>query len=140
MQSHSLTSESSLKAASPYPLQLQRSKLSYHLGRCCHMRNELLQQPREQAPSTGAMPHEVPDDGHEAITKSPYHRSVKRQATERSTAPSLVATLPDELLLKVLRCSYGCLRLPCSVLHPNTMLWTIHARTFSWPYTVFDVA
>lgn len=65
------------------------------------MINDLLQQTRDQAPSTSAMPH--PDqDGHEAtIAKSPYQRSVKRQATERSTAPSLVAVLPDELLLKV---------------------------------------
>ncbi|KAL3155844.1 hypothetical protein ABBQ32_012854 [Trebouxia sp. C0010 RCD-2024] len=63
------------------------------------MRNDLPQEPRK-GPSASAMPH--PDnDGPEAITKSPYQRSAKRQATERSIAPSLVAALPDELLLKV---------------------------------------
>ena len=62
------------------------------------MSNDLLDQPVDEAPSTSAMPH---PDGHETVAKSPYPRSVKRQATERSTAPSLVARLPDELLLKV---------------------------------------
>ena len=80
------------------------------------MLNGLLQPTTDQALSTTAMPH--PDqDGHEATTaKSPYQRSVKRQATERSTAPSLVAALPDELLLKV-ACSFSFVRLPSSLLH-----------------------
>ncbi len=105
-ESFLLTQKSSLKAAIlPCLLHLQRSSRP-QLARFCHMRDNLLQEPREEAPSTSAMPH--PDDGQEAITKSPYQRSAKRQATERSTAPSLVATLPDELLLKVVRVSRLC--------------------------------
>jgi len=63
------------------------------------MSNDLLQEVAEAAPTTSAMPH--PDLAHESRPKSACQRSVKRQATERSTAPSLVAVLPDELLLKV---------------------------------------
>ncbi|DBA80730.1 hypothetical protein WJX77_008398 [Trebouxia sp. C0004] len=63
------------------------------------MSNDLLQEVAEAAPTTSAMPH--PDPVHESRPKSACQRSVKRQATERSTAPSLVAVLPDELLLKV---------------------------------------
>ena len=115
------------------PLQSLRSSSCSLLGRCCHMSNNLSQQTRDQAPGTSAMPH--PDqDGHEAtFAKSPYQRSVKRQATERSTAPSLVAVLPDELLLKV-----TFIRLPSSLLHghPNTIVWTLGRSSPFFPLDV----
>ncbi|DBA87081.1 hypothetical protein WJX79_000451 [Trebouxia sp. C0005] len=63
------------------------------------MRHDLLQDVAEETPTTSTMPH--PDLAHESRPKSACQRSVKRQATERSTTPSLVAVLPDELLLKV---------------------------------------
>ncbi len=66
------------------------------------MSNDLLQAAADEAPASSAMPY--PDSSaHETRPKSPCQRAVKRQATERSKTPSLVAVLPDELLLKVLR-------------------------------------
>ena len=62
------------------------------------MSNDLQQQPAELASGRTVMPH---PEAHATAAKSPYQRSVKKQATERSKSPSLVAVLPDELLLKV---------------------------------------
>ncbi len=84
------------------------------------MSNDLLQEVAEEAPATSAMPH--PDLAHESRPKSACQRSVKRQATERSTAPSLVAVLPDELLLKVLYLLKHLIPfiLVRTAVHPNT--------------------
>lgn len=84
------------------------------------MSNDLLQEVAEEAPATSAMPH--PNLAYESRPKSACQRSVKRQATERSTAPSLVAVLPDELLLKVpnLRKHLLTFILVRTAVHPNT--------------------
>ena len=80
------------------------------------MSNDLLQEGAEEAPTGSSMPH---PESHDITAKSPCHRAVKRQATERSTSPSLVAVLPDELLLKVLR---SILYLPSVILVRNYTL------------------
>ena len=84
------------------------------------MRHDLLQDVAEETPTTSTMPH--PDLAHESRPKSACQRSVKRQATERSTTPSLVAVLPDELLLKVpyLRKHLLPFILVRTAVHPNT--------------------
>ena len=84
------------------------------------MSNDLLQEVAEEVPATSAMPH--PDLAYESRPKSACQRSVKRQATEWSTAPSLVAVLPDELLLKVpnLRKHLLTFILVRTAVHPNT--------------------
>ena len=84
------------------------------------MSNDLLQEVAEEAPATSVMP--PPDLAHESRPKSACQRSVKRQATEKSTAPSLVAVLPDELLLKVpyLRKHLLPFILVRTAVHPNT--------------------
>lgn len=83
------------------------------------MSHDLLQASVQEAAASRAMPHPE-HTAPETRPKSACQRSVKRQATERSTTPSLVAVLPDELLLKVLQ---SCQLLPVilvnSAVHPN---------------------
>lgn len=84
------------------------------------MSHDLLQASAQEAAAGRTMPHPE-NTAPETRPKSACQRSVKRQATERSTTPSLVAVLPDELLLKVLQsCQLFPVILVNSAVHPNT--------------------